>query len=214
MFPGRLQKNLFNSKMMLNPRDTRISIVGLGKLGLCLALAFASRGVKVIGVDINEKLIDSLRKGKPMHHEPLIQDFLRLYRKNISFTTDHDAAAKNTNITIVLVSTPSDRYGNFSNKYVESALTSLAKFLKDHHKDYHLVIVSSTLMPGSIDEKLIPLFEKESGLKLNVDFGFTFVPDFVLVGEENKKAGDITEDLYKILVGVDTPFSRIPYIDA
>ncbi len=206
-----------------------LSVVGLGKLGLCLALAFASRGIQVLGIDINNDLIDSLKNGLPSHHEPLLKNFLKLYKRNIVFTTDYDLAIKNTDVTIVLVPTPSDTYGNFSNKYVESVLTSLAVLLKHYKKEYHLFIISSTLMPGSINERLIPLLEKESGLKLNKDFGVTFVPDFValgnvindflnpnfvLIGEEDKKSGDITESFYRRLVGKSVPISRIPYIDA
>jgi UDPglucose 6-dehydrogenase len=209
-------------------KDT-ISVVGLGKLGLCLALSFACRGIKVIGVDINETLIDSLNKGEPLHHEPLLKDFLRVFRNNICFTSDHARAIKESDITIILVHTPSDTYGSFSNQYVESALDSLARSFKAHQKKYHLFIISSTLMPGSIKDRLIPLMENNCKLKYGRDFGLAFVPDFValgkvisdflnpdfvLIGEEDKQSGDFTENLYRRLVGPDTPFFRIPFIDA
>jgi UDPglucose 6-dehydrogenase len=159
----------------------------------------------------------------------LIKDFLRLFKNNLTFTNDHDLAIKETDITIILVHTPSDNYGSFSNEHVESALSNLAKSFNEHNKKYHLFIISSTLMPGSIRERIIPLLERDSKLKFGQDFGLTFVPDFValgkviedflnpdfvLIGEEDKFSGDLTEQLYRRLVSQETPFSRIPFIDA
>ena len=95
---------------------------------------------------------------------------------------------------------------------MESAITSLAKTFANIDKDYHLFVISSTVVPGSTCDSFISLIEKHSGKKLNKDFGVAFDPDFValgqvikdflnpdfvIIGESHKKAGDIVESIHK-----------------
>ncbi|MFH1036853.1 MAG: nucleotide sugar dehydrogenase [Patescibacteria group bacterium] len=213
--------------MMLNKR--KISVVGLGKLGLPLAVCFASRGIKTLGVDINEKVVESLNHGISPIVEPQLQEFITKYRKNFRATADIQKAITETDITVILVATPSDPDGNFSNKYVESALKSLAKSLKKSRKEYHLFVISSTVMPGSINKRLIPIIEKYSGRKLNVGFGVGHVPDFValgsvirdflnpdlvIIGESDKFAGDQISGVYGKLYENEPAVTRMPLASA
>jgi len=97
--------------------DKRISVVGLGKLGLPLAVALASRGLDVLGVDIDEVKVQWLNEGETDSQEPGLQQHLNKYIDYLDFTTDIGRAIRETNITIILVGTPSDREGRFSNQY-------------------------------------------------------------------------------------------------
>ena len=137
--------------------EERISVVGLGKLGQCLAIALAQKKFMTTGIDINEEVINSLNDNKETVSEPGLQDLLEKNSSNLNFTTDANAAIVQTDVTMILVGTPSDREGWFSNEYVESSLQNLSEALKVSEKPYHLFVINSTVMPGSIDEVFIPL---------------------------------------------------------
>lgn len=215
--------------MKTSTNKNKISLVGLGKLGLPLAASFASRGFRVIGIDINKKVVESLKVGISPIREPGLQDFVTKFRNNFSATTDMSQAIKETDFTIILVATPSDPDGNFSNKYVEEALKSLSLSLKKSHKKYHLFVISSTVMPGSIEKVLIPIIEKYSSRKLNKGFGVGHVPDFValgncirdflnpdlaVIGESDKFAGDIIADFYGRLFENKPVVTRMSLVSA
>jgi len=88
-----------------------ISVVGLGKLGLCLATIFASKGHNVIGIDINKSTIDSVNKGESPIFEPALQELISLNGNRLSATEDFDAINK-TDATFVIVPTPSNESNN------------------------------------------------------------------------------------------------------
>jgi len=214
-------------KILLNKK--KISVVGLGKLGLPLAACFAARGFKTIGIDINEKVVESLNQGISPIVEPKLQEFITKFRKNFRTTKNIQEAITETDVTVILVATPSDPNGNFSNKYVESALKSLSENLKKSGKRYHLFVISSTVMPGSIGKRLIPIIEKHSGRKLNVGFGVGYVPDFValgnvirdflnpdlvVIGESDRFAGDQIAFVYGKLCENKPAVTRLSLISA
>ena len=179
----------------------KISLVGLGKLGLPLALSFASRKIKVLGVEISRNLVDSITKRKAPYFEPDLQTYLTQTAEYLEPTLSHKRAIAETDVTIILVATPSDRRGNFSNRYLLSAARTLGRALKRSGKAYHVFVVSSTVMPGSLYGQIIPALEKASGRKLNEGFGLCYVPDFVAIGKVIKDF--LNPDF--ILVGSDKP---------
>jgi UDPglucose 6-dehydrogenase len=161
----------------------RLSLVGLGKLGLCLASCFAKRGFQTLGVDIEENVVDHVNRGIAPWYEPGLAELLAQHGgKALRATRSHKQAIEETDVTWVLVATPSNPDGSFSNRFVESALRSLAEALRDSHKDHHLFVISSTVMPGSTDSSFIPILEKVSGRKLNDGFSVGYSPDFVALG--------------------------------
>lgn len=207
----------------------KISIVGLGKLGLPLAVCFIERGFKIIGVDVNERVVNLVNKGKTPFFEPKLQELLSKVKNKLKVTQNHQEVINQTDITFIIVATPSDPNGNFSNKYVESALKSLAKAFKKSKKNYHLFVISSTVMPTSIEKRLIPLIEKYSGKKVNLDFGVCYIPDFValgnviddflnpdlvIIGESNKFAGDQLNFIYKKFCKNQPHIARMSIISA
>ena len=182
--------------------DEKISLVGLGKLGLCLAACYAERGFDVLGVDIEESVVDSLNKGKAPWFEPGLDDLLAKHGgKRLRATLQHQEAITGTDLTIVLVPTPSNTDGSFSNRFVESALKSLAEALALSKKAQHLFVIGSTVMPGSIESSFIPILEKYSGRKLNQGFAVCYDPDFVALG--NVLKGFLRPDL--VILGESTP---------
>ncbi len=162
----------------------RLSVVGLGKLGLCLATCFAEKGFETIGIDINDKVVESINQGISPINEPGLDILIARHGDNrLRASLDFTEAIESTDITFVLVATPSQPDGSFSNEQVEAALKALALAYKNSAKPYHLFVISSTVMPGSTEESFIPILEKYSGRKLHTDFDVCFDPDFVALGK-------------------------------
>jgi UDPglucose 6-dehydrogenase len=208
----------------------RLSLVGLGKLGLCLASCFAKRGFQTLGVDIEEHVVDHVNRGIAPWYEPGLAELLAQHGgKTLRATRDHKQAIEQTDATFVLVATPSNPDGSFSNRFVESALRSLAEALRDSKKNHHLFVISSTVMPGSTDSLFIPLIEKASGRKLNDGFSVGYSPDFValgnvingflrpdlaVIGETHPEAGRQIEAIHQQLCENKPAISRMSIINA
>jgi UDPglucose 6-dehydrogenase len=206
-----------------------VSVVGMGKLGLCLAACFAKRGLETIAVDIEEKLVNFVNQGRSPTIEPgLPQLISQLHGTRLKASLSHKEAIDKTDITFVLVATPSSPDGSFSNKYVESALESLARALGASKKKYHIFVISSTVVPGST-EGFIPLIEKYSGRKLNEGFGVCFNPDFValgeviegflrpelvVIGESSRAAGDAVEAVHRSVCENQPHIARMSIMSA
>lgn len=207
----------------------KISVVGLGKLGQCLAACFAARGFETIGVDIDKQVVDSINQGVATVIESGLQELITTAGRRLRATQNHEEAIGQTDVTFILVPTPSDSDGNFSNRYVESALRSLAASLGRSSKEYHLFVVNSTVMPGSTEERLVPIIEEHSGRELNIGFGVSYSPelvalgsvvrhilkpDFVVIGQSNDRDGGRVASIYRRLCENDPPIFQMPIIDA
>jgi UDPglucose 6-dehydrogenase len=156
-----------------------VNFIGLGKLGLPLATCIAKNGIRVNAIDKSSDLIAKLKKNETPWLEAGIADNLYNAKDNIFYSDSFDLFESN-DTSIILVNTPSiNKDGSFSNLYVEQVLVEIAKRMKKGHT----IILSSTVMPGSIVDNFIPLVESVSGLSIKTkDFGFGYVPDFVALG--------------------------------
>lgn len=204
-----------------------ISVIGLGKLGLPLAATIASRGFLVYGVDINKDVVSNLREGKTFLNEPGLKDLIKKFKSRILPTDNIEEAILNSGITFIITPTPSKKNGYFSTKYVESVVKDIAKVLK-RKKSYHLILIVSTVMPGSTD-KIRKLIEKRSGIVCGRDFGLCYNPefialgsviknllnpDFLLIGESDQKAGDILQKFYKKYCDNKPKVARMNFVNA
>lgn len=204
-----------------------VSIVGLGKLGLGLALCMASRGIKTLGVDVNEEVVANLNRGRTPIIEPQYQELIEELGEQFRATTSHAQAISETDTTYILVATPSIGDGRFSNRYVKSALKSLSEALRHSRKPHHLFVISSTVVPGSTDKTFIPIIEQYSGRKLNEGFSVAFDPDFVaigtvvkdflnpdlvIIGETCQQAGDRVEAIHRQMCVNEPKIARMSII--
>jgi UDPglucose 6-dehydrogenase len=159
----------------------KISFIGLGKLGLPLATCLAEVGNDIIAVDKNEYILDQLKNDKLPFYEPGLEElFTKVKYKFQKFTSSYETAIKETEASIILVNTQLGDDG-YAADFVEAAILDIAVNLKKINKKYHNIILSSTVLPGTI-KKLISTIEKISGKKFEQDFGFAYVPDFVKLG--------------------------------
>lgn len=187
----------------------KISVIGLGKLGLPLAAVLADAGHDVIGVDVDSTRVESVNRGECLIHETGLAKLLGKTRKRLRATLDMFEAAANSEVTFVVVPTPSLPDGSFSMEHVNRAMDEIGRALRTK-TGYHLVVLTSTVMPGST-EKVMRLLESASGKKCGEDFGLCYNPEFIalgsvihdmlnpdliLIGESDPVAGDTLALLY------------------
>lgn len=199
------------------------SISGLGKLGASMAAAIASRGFDVIGVDVNENAVAALNDGRTPVQETGLAEMIAANRERLRATTDQVEAIRRSDITFVVVPTPSDETGMFSLQYARWAFHEIGRALRE--KDgYHNVVLTSTVVPGSTRYGLLPILEAGSGRKCGPDFGLCYSPEFIalgsvirdflnpdfnLIGEIDDRAGSQLEDAYAAIVENGAPSKRM-----
>lgn len=204
-----------------------ISVIGLGKLGLPLAACLASRGFTVIGADIMPHVVAAVNEGRSPIQEPGLGDLMAHCQGRLTATTDLQAAVRRSDATFVVVPTPSEAEGRFSLRFVLETCTEIGRALRD--KSYHLVIITSTVMPGSTGGPVLHRLEEASGKRCGPDFGLCYNPefialgsvirdmlnpDFVLVGESDRRAGDLLGTVYDRLCEGKPPARRMSFINA
>jgi len=201
--------------------EKSISIVGTGYVGLCTAVGFASRGYKVVASTHDSEKAELINKGIPPFFEYGLEEIMQKVVKKgyLKCVLDREEAVLNTAITIISVSTPSQPDGSIDLRFIESSAREIGKAL--NKKDaYHLVVVKSTVVPGTTENMVKPSIEKSSGKRCGVDFGLcmnpeflregsalydTLHPDRVIIGEHDEKSGDILESLFREFLGEEMP---------
>jgi UDPglucose 6-dehydrogenase len=158
-----------------------VAVIGLGKLGGTMAGCLASRGFNVIGVDISQAAVDALNAGRAPAPETGLDDLVFANRERIRGTIDHEYAIVNSELSFVIVPTPSDDRGAFSLQYAAYAFEAIGKALAKR-QGYHTVVLTSTVLPGSTRHVLLPILEKNSGKKCGPDFGLCYSPEFIALG--------------------------------
>jgi UDPglucose 6-dehydrogenase len=158
-----------------------ISVVGLGKLGLCTAACFAMKGHSVIGVDKNLHSINELLEKRCPIKENNLPETLNKAWTHFTVTSDTAYAIEKTDVTLIITPTPSNKDGRFSNSYIESVLGDIAPVLQKK-QGFHVVDVVSTVMPGSCDNVFKPFLERETGKKCGKEFGLVYNPEFIALG--------------------------------
>jgi UDPglucose 6-dehydrogenase len=205
----------------------RIAVVGLGKLGAPLAAVLASKGNDVVGIDVNPEAVRRLGEGVAPVEEPGLQDLVTANAERLSATTELEAAA-GCDVTILLVPTPSDERGAFTNAFLLDAVERVGRGLAGRDA-YHVVVVASTVMPGSCEAELRPALEQASGRQVGESLGLCYSPEFialgnvirdmlepdmVLIGESDPRAGAVLEQLYAGVCENDPPFRRMSLVNA
>lgn len=199
------------------------SIIGLGKLGASMAAAIASRGYNVIGVDVSQRAVDLVNAGHAPVHETGLEELIGVNKERLRATLNHRDAVLNSEVSFVIVPTPSDERGAFSLQYAAWAFREIGRALAEK-KDYHIVVLTSTVLPGATRFGLLPILERESGKKCGQDFGLCYSPefialgsvihdflnpDFTLVGEYDERCGRQLESYYAEIMPNQPPCMRM-----
>ena len=183
----------------------KISVIGLGKLGTPLAYFLASKGFTIYGYDKDKNITNKLNKGINPHVTENLSDFIKKYKKKVIISNDLSYVLKNTEITFIILPTPSLKSGAFDNNYIIRTLNNI-KSLVPNNRKYHLINITSTVMPESnnkIFSKLLNGVNCKFGLVYNPHFialgsvvNNMQNPDLLLIGSDEKKSKDVINKIY------------------
>lgn len=193
----------------------RITVIGSGYVGLVTGTCFADKRYKVYCVDVDPKKVDSIKNGVSHIFEPGLEELLK---KNVKNGNLEAHLAKEfypkripTDISFICVPTPSGEDGSMSLKFIEDVSKDLGNYLKNLNQ-YHVVVIKSTVVPGTTDSVVLPLLEKHSGKRIGKDFGLCMNPEFlregsaiedffktdkIVIGAIDRKSGEILEKVYE-----------------
>jgi GDP-mannose 6-dehydrogenase len=201
----------------------RISIFGMGYVGAVCAGCLANRGHSVIGVDISDVKVDLINAGRSPIVEPGLADLLHsgVAAGRIRATTNTADAVRDSDLSMICVGTPSLRNGDLDLHYVENVASEIGAALREK-SGWHTVVVRSTVLPGSVKNRIIPMLENASGKRAGHDFGVAVNPEFLrestaiadydappmtVIGEFDARSG---EELAAIYAELPAPIIRKP----
>jgi GDP-mannose 6-dehydrogenase len=198
-----------------------VGIFGLGYVGCVMAACLANDGNQVVGIDINPLKVDMINAGQSPIIEPGLADMIREGRQSGNLSADMDArvVVQESDISLICVGTPSNDNGSLKLDYVDNVCRQIGEALREKDS-YHVVVVRSTVLPGTLDDRLIPILESTSGRKAGEDFGVCMNPEFLregsaikdyyhpgllVIGELDRRSGDLLAPLY---APIEVPLTR------
>ena len=190
-----------------------ICVFGLGYVGSVTAACLASRGHRVLGVDSNIAKVDAMNGGHSAIIEPGLEDLIREGRRSGHLRATHDAgeAAAHADVLIICVGTPSDANGNLVFTFLDRVCGDIAQALRAI-AGFKVIAVRSTLLPGTIAQRVVPLLTEGSGKQFGEDFGVASNPEFLregsaiddfnrppftIIGAMDPRTRDTLEELYR-----------------
>src|SRR5436305_3048008 len=161
----------------------QVSVFGLGYVGSVSAASLAADGHHVIGVDVNTDKVAAINAGRSPIVEPGLEDVLArtVAEGRLRATTDTADAVRETEVSLLCVGTPSRRNGSLDLTYLERVSEQIGASLRDK-SSYHVVVVRSTVLPGTTHGVVIPALERESGKTYGDGFGVSVNPEFLREG--------------------------------
>ena len=196
----------------------KISVFGLGYVGAVSAACFAREGNEVVGVDVNVSKVDIINSG----NSPIIEDGIgeligeMVSQHRLRATADVVDAIDNTDISLICVGTPSNENGSLKLDYVVRVCQEIGRAVAKK-SGHHVVVIRSTMLPGTIEKVVIPTLEEASGKKAGEGFSVCinpeflregtsikdfYAPPFTLIGADSSEVAETVKDLY---AGIDAP---------
>ncbi|NMF84349.1 UDP-glucose/GDP-mannose dehydrogenase family protein [Nodosilinea sp. P-1105] len=195
----------------------KVSVVGTGYVGLVSGTCLAEKGHDVVCVDIDQAKVDQINQGIPPIYEAGLEDMLKAnVGRRLQATTDLRTAVLDSEMSLIAVGTPF-RGDEIDLTFIKTVARQIGEVLRD--KDgYHVVVVKSTVVPGTTDDVVLSILEEASGKKAGADFGVGMNPEFLKEGEaipdfmypdrivlggiDDRSLGALRE-LYQVFDGVD-----------
>lgn len=201
--------------------ENKVTILGLGNVGLTMVACFAKKGVEAVGVDIDKDKIELLSKGKSPTYEPGLEELIKegLETKKLQITGDYTSVLKDSEIIFICVGTPTKSNGSISLEQIESTSESIGEALKNIGK-YKLIVVRSTVVPGTSERVIKHIIEEKSSKSCDTDFGLCMNPEFlregsavqdmlkpdrIIIGQYDNKSGKLLEEFFRKLYSQDMP---------
>ena len=197
----------------IESKDIVVGVVGLGYVGLPLAVEKAKAGFKTIGFDVQKEKVDLVNQGHNYIGDVVYSDLKALVESGMLTATSDFSFIKDVDFIAICVPTPLDAHQQPDISYVKSSTESVGKHLSKNT----MVVLESTTYPGTTEELLKPILEKESGLKCGEDFYLGFSPERVdpgnvkyktkntpkVVGAIGKDATEVIAKMYRAVLGAD-----------
>jgi UDPglucose 6-dehydrogenase len=205
-----------------------VSVIGLGKLGASMAATFAAKGLRVRGVDRSPRIVDLVNRGVPPVREAQLAEMMARAEGRLTADDDIEMAVRESDVSFIVVATPSEPSGGFSLCDVEPVCAAIGRGLARRNA-YHVVCLTSTVMPGSTGTAVRDILERESGKRCGTDFGLCYSPEFIalgtvirdflnpdmlLIGESDRHAGDVLEAIYRRVCENEPVTARMSFIEA
>lgn len=199
----------------------RISVFGLGYVGAVTSACLAKDGHKVVGIDLQTSKVDFINQGKTPVIEKDVDELIStaVKEKRLYATTDALEAVASTELSLICVGTPSQLNGNLDISHVRHVCEEIGTALRET-KEFHVVVVRSTILPGTMREVVIPTLEQASGKRAGHEFGIANNPEFLregsavadfynppktVIGQLDSRSGDV---LAKVYAKIDAPVIR------
>jgi UDPglucose 6-dehydrogenase len=224
----KIELGLSNNKVFKITMSMNATVIGLGKLGAPLAACLAAKGLTVITVDNDPRKVEAINHGQAPVQEPGLPELLAQTHGRLTAVPQIESAICQTQISFIVVSTPSEPDGGFSLRYVEPVCQAIGRALAKKD-EYHVVCLTSTVMPGTTGGPVRDILEKSSGKRVGRDFGLCYSPEFIalgsvirdflnpdmlLIGESDTRAGDVLQALYKQVCENRPAIARMSFVNA
>ncbi|HKS73194.1 MAG TPA: UDP-glucose/GDP-mannose dehydrogenase family protein [Terriglobales bacterium] len=184
-----------------------ISVFGLGYVGTVTAACLAHKGNSVIGVDLSPTKVEAMEAGRSPIVEPRVPELVAESHRacRLHATSDSEAAVLQSEISFLCVGTPSLRNGKLDLGHIEPVCREIGQAIKKKNS-FHLVVLRSTVLPGTAETIVVPTLEKASGKKLGKDFGVCVNPEFM---REGTAVVDFLEPAMTIIGAADASHSSM-----
>ena len=196
----------------------KLAVIGCGKLGAPLVACLAKAGHSVVGIDINENLIQNLKSRKILWQEPNLLNYLETYKDLINFTSNFDENLQEVTTSFIIVPTPSDSNGMYSIDFVLSAVKNLCEKINEYIFESHTIVIVSTVMPGDTEGRItdaVKLTVGEKFERFKICYSPEFIalgsviynienPDMILIGQSDETVGSKLEKILSSMT-VNTP---------
>jgi GDP-mannose 6-dehydrogenase len=186
---------------------SRISVFGLGYVGTVSAACFAHQGNEVIGVDLSPGKVEAMEAGRSPIVEPRLGDLIAQCHQSrlLRATSDSAAAVLTSDISFLCVGTPSLRNGKLDLGHIEPVCREIGETLKKKDS-FHLIVLRSTVLPGTAESIVVPALEKASGKRMGPEFGVCVNPEFM---REGTAVNDFLEPSMTVIGASEPGHSRM-----
>jgi len=156
----------------------KIAVIGLGFVGLTLSSVLASRGITTIGIDSDRKKCSKIAKGIPTFFEPNLEKTLKKALKKKLIITNKLYSINNCDFIFITVGTPEKKNGEIDLSFIKEVVRSVGKLISKNKKK-PIILIKSTVIPGTMKNVVLPILERNSKKKAGKDFGLISNPEFL-----------------------------------
>ena len=182
----------------------KIAVIGLGFVGLTLSSVLASRGITTIGIDSDRKKCSKIAKGIPTFFEPNLEKTLKKALKKNLIITDKLSSINNCDFIFITVGTPQKKNGEIDLSFIKIVVRNVGKLISKNKKK-PIILIKSTVIPGTMKNVVLPILERNSKKKAGKDFGLISNPEFL---QESRAIHDTIKPHVVVLGGYRTKFMK------